>query len=166
MDETLDPNRRLDIEGAHNVRDLGGYRTRDGNSTRWLRFLRADTLHRLSPAVRIALVDYGVRTIIDLRQTNETRAEPNVFAHSAEVAYHHLNMIGDEPLGIEPAPGEADRPQQIAHGYCGYLDKRQAQVNRIPATLARAENQAALYHCAADMAERYNNPARQPMPIL
>ena len=75
-------------------------------------------------------------------------------------------MIGDEPLGIEPAPGEADRPQQIAHGYCGYLDKRQAQVNRILATLARAVNQAALYHCAADMAERYNNPARQPMPIL
>ncbi len=117
-------------------------------------------------AARIALVDYGIRTIIDLRQTNETRAEPNFFAHSAEVAYHHLNMIGDEPLGIEPAPGEADRPQQIAHGYCGYLDKRQAQVNRILATLARAENQAALYHCAADMAERYNNPARQPMPIL
>ena len=67
-------------------------------------------------AARIALVDYGIRTIIDLRQTNETRAEPNFFAHSAEVAYYHLNMIGDEPLGIEPAPGEADRPQQIAHG--------------------------------------------------
>ena len=67
-------------------------------------------------AAWIALVDYGIRTIIDLRQTNETRAEPNFFAHSAEVAYYHLNMIGDEPLGIEPAPGEADRPQQIAHG--------------------------------------------------
>ena len=149
MDETLDPKRRLEIEGAHNVRDLGGYRTLDGGCTRWLRFLRADSLHRLSPVAQTALLDYGVRTVIDLRRTSETQTEPNVFARSAVVEYHHLNMIGDEDLGIEPLPEETEKPRQIAHGYCGYLDKCQVQVERILETLANAGNQAALFHCAA-----------------
>ena len=48
MDEILDSKRRLAIEGAHNVRDLGGYRTRSGGVTRWGRFLRANTMHRLT----------------------------------------------------------------------------------------------------------------------
>jgi len=92
MDETLDPKRYLEIEGAHNVRDLGGYGTRDGGCTRWRRFLRADSLHGLSPAAQTVLLDYGVRTLIDLRRTKETQAKPNVFARSAGVAYHPLNM--------------------------------------------------------------------------
>ena len=148
MEETLDPKRRLEIEGANNVRDLGGYRTRSGSCTRWQRFLRADSLHRLSPDAQNLLLDYGVRKVIDLRRTNETVAEPNVFACSAGVKYHHLNMIGDEDLGIEPLPEEAERPRQIAHSYCGFLDKCQVQVGRILETLVGSGNQAALYHCA------------------
>ncbi|MEC7843735.1 MAG: tyrosine-protein phosphatase [Candidatus Latescibacterota bacterium] len=32
----------------HNVRDLGGYRTRSGGVARWGRFPRANTMHRLT----------------------------------------------------------------------------------------------------------------------
>ena len=76
MDETLDRKRRLEIQGAHNVRDLGGYRTRDGGRTRWGRFLRADTLHLLTPGAQTLLLDYGVGTVIDLRQTMKPRHGP------------------------------------------------------------------------------------------
>ena len=48
MDEILDLKRRLAIEGVHNVRDRGGYRTRSGGVTRWGRFPRANTMHRLT----------------------------------------------------------------------------------------------------------------------
>mgnify|MGYP002035776234 CR=1 FL=1 len=48
MDETLDSRRRLPLAGAHNVRDLGGYRTRSGDITRWGRFLRASSMHLLT----------------------------------------------------------------------------------------------------------------------
>ena len=94
MDEILDLKRRLAIEGVHNVRDLGGF-------TRWGRFLRANTMHWPTSADQTALVEYGMRTAVDLRRTNETETEPNVFARSDEVAYHHLNMLGDENLEIE-----------------------------------------------------------------
>ncbi len=148
MDETLDPKRRLEIEGAYNVRDLGGYCTGNGCRTRWQRFLRADSLHQLSPSAQTALLDYGVRTVIDLRRTNETQAAPNVFAGSSVVEYHHLNMIGDEDLGIEPLPEETERPLLVANDYFWFLDKCQVQVDRIMGTLADAGNQAALFHCA------------------
>ena len=40
--------RRLPLEGACNVRDLGGYEIDGGGSTRWNRFLRGDSPHRLT----------------------------------------------------------------------------------------------------------------------
>ncbi len=67
MHDGRQPKRHLRLEGTYNVRDIGGYRTTDGRHTRWRRLLRADSLHRLTPASQAALVDYGVRTVIDLR---------------------------------------------------------------------------------------------------
>ena len=72
-DRTLDPRRHLEIDGANDVRDLGGYPTQDGRETCWRRFVRADDLCRLSPAGQAALLDYGVRTVIDLRRAREAR---------------------------------------------------------------------------------------------
>ena len=148
MDEKLVRKRRLDIKGANNIRDLGGYRTLDGGCTRWQRFLRADSLHQLYHDDQIVLLDYGVGTVIDLRGTKETWVQPNVFAFSPVVQYHHLNMNGDKGLGIEPLPQGAGRSGQIAHLYCGWLDKRQVALVRILGALADAGNHAVLYHCA------------------
>ena len=56
----MQPARHLDIDGAYNVRDLGGYPTLDGRSTRWKTFVRAASLHSLPPDSRAALIDYGI----------------------------------------------------------------------------------------------------------
>ena len=40
--------RQLVLEGAYNVRDIGGYATTDARSTRWRSLLRGDSLHWLS----------------------------------------------------------------------------------------------------------------------
>ena len=60
--------RALDVEGAYNVRDLGGYETRDGRMTRWGEYLRSDTLANLSPA--------GVNTLLELRHPKHHRPAP------------------------------------------------------------------------------------------
>jgi len=146
MDEILDPRRGLTLAGAHNIRDLGGYRTQSGMVTRWGRFLRAATMHRLTVDDQSALVEYGVRSAVDLRRTSETESEPNVFAQSALVAYHHLNMIGDADLDTGP---ELDDPaRRTAQGYCGWLDLRQDMIREILAVLSAAP-QAARFNCAA-----------------
>ena len=63
-----EPTRHLRWESCYNARDLGGYATADGGYTRWGAFVRADNLSRLTSADQAALIEYGVRTVIDLRR--------------------------------------------------------------------------------------------------
>src|SRR5690349_18304552 len=41
--------RRVDLEGCLNFRDLGGYPTADGRRIRWRHVYRSDALHHLTP---------------------------------------------------------------------------------------------------------------------
>ena len=64
------------LDGAMNVRDLGGLPTDDGGETVRGRVLRADNLQDLTPAdVRRLVDDLRVRTIVDLRTTIEVDKE-------------------------------------------------------------------------------------------
>jgi protein-tyrosine phosphatase len=69
-------SRDLTWDGCLNVRDLGGHQTEDGAETRFGSVVRADTVSRLTPAGWQALVDYGVRTVIDLRGDHEREEDP------------------------------------------------------------------------------------------
>jgi protein-tyrosine phosphatase len=63
--------RDLDWDGCVNARDLGGLPTVDGGETRRRALIRAETVDGLSPAGWEALRDYGVRTVVDLRNHDE-----------------------------------------------------------------------------------------------
>ena len=66
----------IELEGAVNVRDLGGLPTSDGGKTVGGRLLRSDNLQELSPADVATLVrDFGLTTVVDLRSTAELAAE-------------------------------------------------------------------------------------------
>lgn len=77
---TATSQRQLSFPTCYNVRDLGGLNTAKGAITRWKAFVRADSLFRLTPESQQAFLDYGIRTVIDLRFINELEEEPNPFA--------------------------------------------------------------------------------------
>lgn len=68
---------RLPLDGAFNVRELGGYPTPNGGQTRFHRFLRGDSLGRLTRWDEKFLHDYGVRAIVDLRDPSEVDDFPD-----------------------------------------------------------------------------------------
>ena len=140
------PQRHLALAGAHNVRDLGGYPTANGGQTRWRQFLRSDSVHQLAPASQTALVAFGLRTAVDLRTTREVETAPNVFAGPSPVAYHHLNLMGDDPVDDVPVVG--DVVGNMVELYTGWLDNRRAQIGGILQTLASPGALPALFHCA------------------
>jgi protein-tyrosine phosphatase len=72
-------SRVLDWEGCFNVRDLGGLTTTDGDRVRWGALVRSDIPTRLTEAGRLALVDHGVRTIVDLRFDNEVALDRHLY---------------------------------------------------------------------------------------
>ncbi|HYZ29763.1 MAG TPA: tyrosine-protein phosphatase [Thermoleophilaceae bacterium] len=68
-------HRHLAWEGCFNARDLGGLRTTDGSETRRRRVIRADAFNGLTATGWAALLAYGVRTVIDLRNDDELGAD-------------------------------------------------------------------------------------------
>ena len=142
------PSRHLDLEGSTNVRDLGGYPTVDGRRTRWGVFLRSATTHRLTPESQQALLEYGIRTVIDLRRATELQEQPSSLAGLDGITYHHQDLIGDDPLAAEPDNVGTGVEARMLAIYGKWLDRRQAQFRETLATLARPGALPALYHCA------------------
>ena len=140
--------RHLTVEGSYNVRDLGGYPTQDGHHTRWRMFIRAGNLDKVSTTGRQQLLDYGVKTIIDLRDEWEVQNFPDVFAHSEAANYLNLPRIGNS-LAKDEQWKTTTRTYTLLHElYVTYLDHYQSQVGAIIAAVAESKP-ATLFHCHA-----------------
>ena len=66
-----DPRRLIRLDAVHNFRDVGGYPTADGRTTRWRTLFRADGLYRLAGDDLEIVRALGLRTVIDLRTDGE-----------------------------------------------------------------------------------------------
>jgi protein-tyrosine phosphatase len=141
--------RRLAWDACYNVRDLGGYASDEGGQTRWRAILRADNLRRLTPAGCDALVAYGVRTIIDLRNHYELAIDPNPFAGASTAGdrpvYHHL-PFEDETDAAANARMEVGTAVDM---YGVMLDCFQTRVGGIIEAIAAAPEGGVLIHCHA-----------------
>jgi protein-tyrosine phosphatase len=138
-------DRHLDWDGCCNVRDLGGLRTRDGRTTRRGVLVRADSLARLREAGWAALWDYGIRTVIDLRNDNEL-ASGDVTARPTGLTTVHV------PIRLS-----ADTAFMREYGHLGstplffphIMERRAARIAAIIAAVARAQPGGIAFHCAA-----------------
>jgi protein-tyrosine phosphatase len=86
-------SRRLDMEGAVNFRDLGGYETVDGRRVRWRTVFRSDSLSALSPKDHALLRELGVRLICDLRLAGERRHAPSVLPEDCGIERYEPGFI-------------------------------------------------------------------------
>jgi protein-tyrosine phosphatase len=151
----------IDLEGAVNVRDLGGLPTEDGQQTAYGRLLRSDNLQDLSPSDIVTLVDgIGVTTVIDLRTTGELEIEGpaplDAVPGVRHVHYPVLPELGSrtdavaEALLIKKVDQDRARyPEDITCGhYLGYLEDRPEEVTGALRSITNSEG-AAIVHCAA-----------------
>jgi len=133
------PARHLRLPGTRNLRDVGGYPAFDGRRTRWRTLLRTDALDRLPARSQAALLDLGLRQVIDLRWPHELDDAPSVFLRSERVAYRSIPLLRDDPtsrLGL-------------AGTYLHMLDDRGAQLARIVRSLVEPGGLPAVIGCAA-----------------
>src|SRR5437899_1488547 len=65
------PARHLNLEGASNFRDLGGYAARDGRMVRWRQIFRSNHLGHVTEADIAILRSLGVKSAFDFRGTEE-----------------------------------------------------------------------------------------------
>jgi len=147
--------RLLRWEACYNARDLGGYATADGGRTRWGAFVRADNLSRLRASGRTALLDYGVRTVIDLRRAGELRSDPNPFAEPATdtALPMYLNLplgLGADSAGIAAvAAAGAGEDASMLELSRRVLDHYWRGIAGVMTAIAGAPKGAVLFHCHA-----------------
>ncbi len=137
--------RTWSIEGVYNLRDLGGYPTRDGRQTRWHTLLRSDSPHRLTPAAQQRLIDEGLRTVVDLRHEGEIEAAPNPFAHHASVKVQHIPIFPRQQAGSQ----SGSLPPTLDGLYQIIIDYRQAPVKAAVEALIDSDGGLGLVHCTA-----------------
>src|SRR5881227_2611374 len=68
------PARHLNLAGASNFRDLGGYPAKDGRIVRWRQIFRSNHLGHLSDDDIAVLRGLGVRSAFDFRGLEERAA--------------------------------------------------------------------------------------------
>ena len=81
------PVRHLNLAGASNFRDLGGYPARDGRVVRWRQIFRSNHLGHLTDADIEVLRELGLRSAYDFRGTEERVA---AMCGLEEIAVHSL----------------------------------------------------------------------------
>ena len=144
--------RELAWEGTLNVRDLGGHATEDGSETKYGRVVRADSIRRLTDAGWEALVDYGVRTVIDLRSEDELSDDPPaelpvdvVHAPFMERDVFDRNRITEEvEAAAAAAPDTATATRDV---YLIFLERFKANVGAAVRAVANAPAGGVVVHC-------------------
>jgi protein-tyrosine phosphatase len=162
-------SRWIDLDGAANVRDLGGLSTDDGQLVQRDRLIRADNLQGLSAEdVRILVDEHQVRAVADLRTSVEVASEgPGPMTSEPSVVIEHYSLFpeaghntdvaaldDDGPVilpwqNLQPdANGSAELPKSAAEFYLRYLLDRADSVIDTLRLVANTDG-ATIVHCAA-----------------
>jgi protein-tyrosine phosphatase len=151
--------RRIELDGCHNFRDLGGYPTEGGGPVRWRVVFRSDALHHLSRRGVDQLRDeLRIGDVLDLRSSGELRTDGRGLLADEPVRFHHLPLF-DGAVSEGRGEGQGDAADldaararaaelTLADRYFLLAGFARDAIARVIATLARSGGPA-VYHCAA-----------------
>jgi protein-tyrosine phosphatase len=143
--------RSLTWDGCLNVRDLGGHHTENGAVTRFGRVVRADSVRHLSEDGWAALVEYGIRTVVDLRFHRELEADP---PRTFDLDVVHVSLFGEpdderwaQLDALAAAAGDAAEATRTV--YLELLEEHQVKVAAAVAAVGTAPAGGVVVHCHA-----------------
>ncbi len=146
--------RRIQLEGQHNFRDLGGYETTDGRHVRWGRLYRSGELGELTDTDIDHVTNVlGVRLVCDLRSPGEAEELPDPeFPGVERVA---LPIIDDsvDPVAIRDAVLAGDLsvldPDLLVTGNQAFVRDMTEQYASLMDRVTDPENWPTNIHCTA-----------------
>jgi protein tyrosine/serine phosphatase len=135
--------------GCVNVRDVGGLPTSDGGTIADRALVRSDSVSQLRRGGWEALVEYGVRTIVDLRYDEEREDDP---PRELDVEVVHVPLFGDRDadLGDElqrRIDAEPNLAEQYALFYGDWLERYPQGFASAIRAIAGAGPGGVLVHC-------------------
>ena len=135
------------FEGCFNFRDIGGYEGLNGRKVRWGSYFRAGRQDRMTQTDLARVAEFGIKTQIDLRRSDEVRDQSRgpLEGMGSRYAWHPIipndgserlnNVVGDTGISGER--------------YLRYLDFDPAPWSGIFDIMADAGQHPLLIHCTA-----------------
>ena len=93
---------RYNWGNTFNTRDLGYTPTVTGKYIKFQRFIRSDAPCKIEDGVKDFLIEKDVKTVIDLRNKNIVKINPNAFA--GDVRFSTYNF----PLSVDPKVAKSE----------------------------------------------------------
>lgn len=146
--EVICSERLLPMEGAYNVRDLGGYKTKDGKSVKWGCLFRSGDLNLLSSTDLTYLSGIGVKTIIDFRSEAEKTAAPDKFPDSHTKTYEFPIEAGNV-IDMSKIKTIEEAEQALVDGNIFFVNECQQQYKDFFRILMEGQHIPILFHCSA-----------------
>ena len=143
---------RLLFEGSHNFRDLGGFQTIDGLTTKYNLIFRSDALHEMTDAdAEIFQNELKIQTVIDMRTDNAIQKEGLGKAIKGNVNRLHIPLFSDSDANEwsqkERGPGEL---ADLVAFYIWVMEKSGDQIVDVINNLIKTDDSfPAVFHCFA-----------------
>ncbi len=147
------PGARIELDGALNLRDLGGWATADGRTVRYGKAFRCDRLSDLSTNDHATLDSLNIKTVIDLRYEREVVEHPSALWGAVT---NHLEIpmgggqLADQKSFIERAiDGEFEgiTDADVGESYLSLLTDHAADFARV--VTSTVTEGPSLFHCTA-----------------
>ena len=150
---TVIGERRPVVEGAPNLRDLGGYEAGDGRRVKWGRIFRSSNLGRLTDKGLAQIKQLGIKLVCDFRTEAEAHKQPNRFPDSSAVDYVRLPIQHGEfePTSVFERIKKGDydwiSEEFMIRGYVDSLEGYPEVWARFFQILAEPRQRPLLFHC-------------------
>lgn len=141
------PHRHVPLQTAHNFRDLGGYPTSDGGSTKWGLVYRSDALYSLTPEDWAVLEGRRVRHVIDLRSAQEWETRGRFRDDLFPATLHHFPVL-DIPWADDDTPDLDSAYEFLLWAYPEMVRKGGHRLAAAVETIARVD-EPVVFNCAA-----------------
>lgn len=92
----------LAVQHAENMRELGGYQTKDGRTVAKQKLVRSATINLLSEEDKAYLADYGIRTVVDFRSPSEREDQPDQPIPTAENIALPIFPVKEKEVSASP----------------------------------------------------------------
>lgn len=147
-------HRRLPVEGAANLRDLGGYSTRDGRTLRWGALYRSDALSDLSDEDVAYLDRLRLRQVVDFRSAAERERDPDRLPPGPRVVLRPIAGEGLDPRELQDRllAGDVSSEQAAAwlvEGNRAFVEAFGDEYAGFLRDLADPARLPTLFHCTA-----------------
>jgi protein-tyrosine phosphatase len=155
------PGQSLGIASVANLRDVGGYATRDGLVVRTELLYRSNQLSHIAPDDLEKIAELGLRNVYDLRTAGERDALPDelppgvngiwldVLGQGPHMAPAQLGKLLENPQQANVALGDGKVEGMLAEAYRDFVSLPSAReaFRQMFSDIASQDNLPALFHC-------------------